>query len=53
MEDLFMKIERAKEVCQCQKKTLHEKASNLSLLFKDMLGYKKEDQFDFSVTANF
>ena len=53
IEQLCLNVEKAKEVCKCEKKTLHEKASNLSLLFKDILGYKEEEQFDFGVTANF
>ena len=48
-----MKVEEAKQVCQCEKKTLHEKASKLSSLFKDMLGYKQKDHFDFCVAPNF
>ena len=53
MEELYKKVEKAKDVCKCEKKTLHEKAGNLSSLFKDILGYKKEDHFDFAVAPIF
>ena len=47
IEQLCLNVEKAKKACKCEKKTLLEKASNLSMLFKEMLGYKHEDQFDF------
>ena len=53
IEELLLKIEKAIEVSECEKKTLHEKAGQLTLFFKDILGYKDKDHFDFCVQPNF
>ena len=52
IEELFLKIEKAKKVSECEKKTLHEKAGKLTLFFKDILGVKEKEHFDFCVMPN-
>ena len=42
IQEHFLKIEKAKHECQCQQKTLHEKASCLTSFVKDILGYKDD-----------